>query len=209
LGYKLDRVFRDAESAMGEDSIRKRAGAVAAMRLSLDRGWPILVAGYDRFSRNTRTINDYVVQGRLKLISCLDGENAPYASILSRAEMEESLGRIISQKTKEKMQELREQGVLLGNRTNLPEAQKKGAAANKARAQARIRELAPVIQELRDAGHITARAIAEGLNMRGWPTPQGKDWTQGNVRNLLKQVAAFDEAQEREECLEDDSWGTW
>lgn len=77
------------------------------------------------------------------------------------------------------------------------------------RTQARIRKLPPVIQELRDAGHITAGAIAEDLNMRGWPTPQGKDWTRGNVRNLLKQVAAFDEAQERVESLENDCWGTW
>lgn len=209
LGYKLDRVFRDAESAAGENSIRKRIGAVAAMKLSLETDWPIIVAGYDRFSRNTRTIDNLVVQGRLNLISCLDGENAPFASILARSEIEEELRETISRKTKEKMEELKDQGVPLGNRTNLGKAQKLGAAANKALAQARICELAPVIKELRDAGHTTARAIADGLNTRGWPTPQGKDWTRGNMRNLLKQVAAFEVTKEWTESLENENWGTW
>lgn len=209
VGFTLDRIFRDAESAAGEDSLRKRVGAVAAMRLALETDWPIIVAGYDRFSRNTLTIDNLVLRGRPKLISCSDGENAPYASILARAEISEELSETISRTTREGVRVSKERGVLFGNRTNLPEAQKKGAAANKANAQARVRELAPVIQALRDAGHVTAWAIADGLNTKGWPTPHGKDWTRGNVRNLLKQVAALDEAQEWAESLEDDSWGTW
>ena len=194
---------------MGKASISDRKGVIEAMQLSREKDWPILVDEFSRFSRNTRTFETLVVRQRLKLVSCRLGLNASYAVILSIAARVEREGELISQNTKRALQKLKEQGVLLGNRTNLDEAQRKGTATTKARALQRTRAMDPVVQGLRREGRTTARAIAEGLNMKGLRTPLGKAWTAGNVRHLLKQLATLRMSHEKPRNLEDPDWGTW
>jgi len=77
------------------------------------------------------------------------------------------------------------QGAVLGNRTNLAEAQAKGAAATQERAAAFARNVLPVIREIQQAGTRDLRGIAAALNARGVRTARGGSWHQSNVRNLL------------------------
>ena len=77
------------------------------------------------------------------------------------------------------------QGAELGNRTNLPEAQAMGAAANREAAHAFAANVLPVVRELQAAGVTTVRAIAEALNARGIRTARGGEWHHSTVRNLL------------------------
>ena len=74
---------------------------------------------------------------------------------------------------------------MLGNRTNLAEAQAKGADANREAADAFAGNVLPVVREPRAAGVTTARAIAEALNARGIRTARGGEWHYSTVRNLL------------------------
>lgn len=187
-GFTITRTFRDAQSGMGEDSLINRPGAVEAYQLSRLKGWPIIVDGLDRFSRNTATIEKLNDDRRLKIISCRRGEGGSHATIMAAAARAEGEGKRISETTKSALKKLKEQGVRLGNPKNLEEAQAKGVATNKARADTLTRELAPVIQELRQDGKTTAQAIAEGLNQRGYHTPRGERWKDTNVRRLIKQV---------------------
>lgn len=207
--YKILAAFSDDETGMGETSIADRKGVADAMQLSREKDWPILVDEFSRFSRNTRTFENLVVRRHLKLVSCRLGVNASYAVIMSIAARVEREGELISQNTKRALQKLKEQGVLLGNRTNLDEAQRKGAASTKARALQRTRALDPVVRGLRREGRTTARAIAEGLNMKGLRTPLDKAWTVSNVRHLLKQLATLHVSQEQPRSFEDPDWGTW
>lgn len=207
-GYQIVDSFTDTDTGMGEDSIRERPGVNAAINLSRQKGCPILVSRLDRFSRDTATVEDYVFKQGVKLIGCQE-EGASHAVIVSIAARAQCEGELISRNTKRALQELKSRGVLLGNRKNLDKAQKKGAATNKALAEQRTQEMLPVIQELREAGRMSARAIAEGLNLKGLRTPQGREWTAINVRFLLNKVVALLNAQEHAKNLENDDWGRW
>ena len=74
MGYKLVKTFSDAETGIGEESLRERKGVMEAISFSKERHAPILVDGLDRFSRNVRTLKKVVVDERLEVIDCELGE---------------------------------------------------------------------------------------------------------------------------------------
>jgi hypothetical protein len=74
---------------------------------------------------------------------------------------------------------------VLGNWTNLPEAQAKGAAANRKTADAFAANVLPIVRQIQAAGATTFRAIAAALNDRGVRTARGGAWHDSTVRNLL------------------------
>lgn len=75
-------------------------------------------------------------------------------------------------------------GVVLGNRTNLREAQAKGAAAVKAKADIFAKRLRPIIEHLRQTG-MSIRAIAEQFNVMSVPTASNGIWHSKTVSNIL------------------------
>jgi Recombinase len=74
---------------------------------------------------------------------------------------------------------------VLGNRTNLPEAQARGVAANREAADAFAANVLPIVREIQATGATTFRAIASALNDRGVRTARGGAWHDSTVRNLL------------------------
>jgi DNA invertase Pin-like site-specific DNA recombinase len=92
----------------------------------------------------------------------------PYAAL---AEKERAL---IADRTRAAVAPKKAQGARLGNRTNLPDAQAKGVAANREAADAFAANVLP-----------TFRAIATMLNDRGVRTARGGAWHDSTVRNLL------------------------
>jgi DNA invertase Pin-like site-specific DNA recombinase len=92
---------------------------------------------------------------------------------------------VIADRTQAALLAKKAQGVRLGNRTNLADAQGNGAAAGKAAADAFARNVLPVVRELQAAGVKTSRAIADALNARGIPTARGGEWHGSTVQNLL------------------------
>jgi DNA invertase Pin-like site-specific DNA recombinase len=76
-------------------------------------------------------------------------------------------------------------GVLLGNRTNLPDTQAKGIAANRQAADAFAANVLPIVHQIQASGATTFRAIAAALNNRGIRTARGGAWHDSTVRNLL------------------------
>ena len=80
------------------------------------------------------------------------------------------------------------EGATLGNRTNLPDAQAKGAAANREADDAFAANVLPVVRQFQAAEITTARAIAEALNARGVRTARGGEWHNSTMRNLLARV---------------------
>lgn len=89
-----------------------------------------------------------------------------------------------SELTKAGMAEAKKRGVVFGNRTNLKEAQAKGAVAVKAKADAFAKRLRPIIERLRQTG-MTIRAIAEQFNVMNVPTASNGIWYGTTVSNIL------------------------
>ena len=73
----------------------------------------------------------------------------------------------------------------LGNPVNLAEAGAKGAASQRAEADAFAANVLPIVRQIQADGATTNRAIAEALNARGVRTARGGDWSGSTVRNLL------------------------
>jgi hypothetical protein len=92
---------------------------------------------------------------------------------------------MIGQRTRVALTTKRAHGAVLGNRTNLAEAQTMGAAANRQAADAFAANVLPVVRELQASGTTATRAIAEALNARGIRTARGGEWHHSTVRNLL------------------------
>ena len=77
------------------------------------------------------------------------------------------------------------QGALLGNRTNLADAQAKGVTVNRAAADAFAANVLPIVRQIQASGAATRRAVAATLNARGIRTARGGTWHDSTVRNLL------------------------
>lgn len=206
-GFEIVHVSKDAHTGMGNDSIRGRPGVLEAIKLSQHEGWPILVDGLDRFARNVQTVEKIVADGKLKVISCRSGVGVSRGVAVGEAARAQREGELISQRTKQRLQELKNEGVQLGNRTNLADARSKAVAVNKGRAQERVRELSPIIRELRAQGRETAKQIAEGLNLMNERTRRGGEWTADNIRRLLEQVADVHREENQAVDLENENWG--
>jgi DNA invertase Pin-like site-specific DNA recombinase len=92
---------------------------------------------------------------------------------------------LIAERTKAALAQRKAQGAVLGNRTNLPDAQAKGVAANREAADAFAANVLPIVRQIQATGATTLRAIAAALNDRGVRTARGGAWHDSTVRNLL------------------------
>jgi DNA invertase Pin-like site-specific DNA recombinase len=96
---------------------------------------------------------------------------------------------LIADRTRAALAAKKAQGAALGNRTNLGEAQAKGATANRTAADAFAANVLPVVRQLQASGIVSTRAIAEALNARGIRTARGGQWYGATVQNLLARAA--------------------
>jgi hypothetical protein len=71
--------------------------------------------------------------------------------------------------------------VRLGNRTNLPDAQKLGAAANQLRAKDKVAEIVDAIHR-NSWDHLSIPALVEALNGIGLHSSRKKPWTAAALR---------------------------
>jgi hypothetical protein len=90
-----------------------------------------------------------------------------------------------AERTRLALAQKKAQGAILGNWTNLPEAQAKGAATNREGADAFAANVLPIVRQLQAAGVTGFRGIAEALNHRRVRTARGGEWHGTTVRNLL------------------------
>jgi len=192
-GFELVDTFRDVHTGAGKESADKREGARAAVILSQKTGWPIIVDGLSRFSRHTKTLESWILEKGLKVISAQTGENPNYAVIMGEAARAQEEVERIRRTTKEGLRRARERGVTLGNTKNLDVAQQNGAASNKAKADRQARELAPMVNEIRTSGLKTKEAIADELNRRGYRTARNERWNKDNLRRVLDRIAEIEE----------------
>lgn len=164
-------------------------GKRPALRSALDHarrlGAPLIVDGLSRLSRDTSTMEEMVREFGVPIVSARDGavDEAIALGQVARAQKEREL---IGERTRNKLQQLKSQGVVLGNQTNLPEAQKRGAESNVIAKRLKALEILQVLEDAGLGDTATAREVADALNQRGVVTRTGLSWNKTNVRGALK-----------------------
>ena len=176
--------FAEVETGKGCDALDRRPKLREALTLARKSKAAVVVAKLDRLSRDVSFIAGLMAQ-RVPFIVAELGADADPFMLHIYAALAQKERAMIADRTRVALAAKKAQGATLGNRTNLPEAQAKSVAANKAGADAFAANVLPVVRQLQAAGVVTTRAIAEALNARSIRTARGGEWHRSTVANLL------------------------
>ena len=184
-GVEIIEWFQDVASGRGEKNLMLREGLNKALEFAKKNNVDLLVDGLDRLSRHTKTVEHIMEDRKVAVVSVSDERTRDPMVLASRAARAELEGDRISQRTKQALDEKKASGALLGNRTNLPEAQKLGADANKRRAEEKANEIAGAIR--RNGWHdLSVPALVGALNRIGVKTSRGEPWSAAALRKPHK-----------------------
>ena len=180
--------FTEVESGRNPD--RPELGK--ALQLARLTGATLVIARLDRLSRNAAfllTLRDSGV--RFLAVDIPEANDLTVGIMALVAEAERDA---ISRRTKDALAAARARGVKLGNPNGAVALRRAGHGGAPLRvavarnAEAFARDLAPVIEDIREQGHTTLRAMAAELNRRGIRTRRGKMWHVSNVKGLVARV---------------------
>ncbi|WP_245429407.1 recombinase family protein [Mesorhizobium sp. WSM3860] len=181
--------FEDVATGRGDRSLSARPGLLLALKAAEETGRPIIVSDLDRLSRHSGTINAIVKKHRITIISAGDGEIRNAVLLETKAARAEREGDLIAERTRHALAMKKAEGVLLGNRVNLPQAQRLGAQRKREIADEKVRQIASVLKTL--SGEKTARELVNMLNELGIRTSQNRLWTVPALRRPLKGARAL------------------
>lgn len=184
-GFEVVELF--SEVASGAQGIDERTGLKAALAKAKKLRCPVVVAKLDRLSRDVAFMSGLMARGVPFIVAELGSDVDPFVLHLFAA-LGEKERRMIGARTKAALAAKKAQGVVLGNRTNLAEAQAKGQATNAMKVAAFQAKVLPTIKQLKEQG-MTLDQIAVELTSRGISTFAGGSWHKSTVSRLLKAVA--------------------
>jgi DNA invertase Pin-like site-specific DNA recombinase len=184
--WELVDEFTEIESGKRDDNRPKLATAFDRCRRT---GARLVIAKLDRLSRDAHFLLGLQKAG-VDFV-CADMPEANKLTIGLLAVVAQHEREQISARTKAALAAAKARGVQLGGpRSNFIPDQAAARGVQIARADARARELAPVVAELRAAGHISLRQLANALNTRHERGPRAA-WSDVAVFRLLRRIAAL------------------
>lgn len=183
-GFTVTEVI--TEVASGKLGLEDRGGLREALAKAKKLKCPVIVAKLDRLSRDVSFISGLMAKGIPFVVAELGVDTDPFILHLFAA-LSEKERKLIGARTKAALAALKARGILLGNRTNLRDAQALGQKTNASKAAAFIAKMLPAIRLLQ-AQQMTMSQIAAELNDRGTKTANGGTWRQSTVSRLLSAV---------------------
>lgn len=180
--------FVEVETGKGTDAMDRRPQLAAALVHARKLGCPVLVAKLDRLSRDVHFISGLMAH-RVPFIVGELGADADAFMLHLYAALAEKERALIAERTRVALAAAKERGTVLGNRTNLGEAQAKGRKVQADAADQHAANISAVIEQVRRAGAANLRQIAEALNARGIKTARGGDWHPQTVKRILDRAA--------------------
>jgi DNA invertase Pin-like site-specific DNA recombinase len=183
-GREVLAEFLEVETGKGSDALDRRPRLAEALAKAKRAKAPVVVAKLCRLSRDVAFISGLMAQ-RVPFIVAELGADADPFMLHIYAALAEKERALIADRTRAALAQKKAHGAVLGNRTNLPEAQAKGVASNRKTADAFALNVLPIVRQIQATGATTFRAIAAALNDRGVRTARGGAWHDSTVRNLL------------------------
>jgi DNA invertase Pin-like site-specific DNA recombinase len=186
-GLEIAEAYTEVETGKGADALDRRPQLAAALAAARRLRGPVLVAKLDRLSRDVHFIAGLMVQRVPFLVAELGPDVDPFMLHIYAA-LAEKERRMISERTRAALAMRKRQGATLGNRTNLAEAQRLGAARTAEEARRFAENVLPIIQQVQASGVSSLRGIAAVLNARGVRTARGGRWAATQVNAVLGRV---------------------
>ena len=163
-----------------------------ALHLAKVTGATLVIAKLDRLSRNAAFL--LALRDSSVRFVAVDMPEANDLTVGIMALVAQAEREAISRRTKEALAVAKTRGVKLGNPNGAAALKRAGEggvalrAAVSTNSKAFAADLAPVLQDIRAAGHSSLRAIAAQLTARGIRTRRGGNWAVGNVKVLLRMI---------------------
>lgn len=179
-GFEAVAGFEDVGS--GKLRLDARPGLAAALAKAARLKCPVIVSKLDRLSRDVAFISGLMARGVPFIVAELGADVDPFVLHLFAA-LGQKERQLISSRTRDALAPMVGTGKL-GNKTNLAEAQAKGAAGNLAASAAFAARVLPLIGRLKEGG-LSLNAIAAQLNASSMPTMRGGRWTAKAVSRVV------------------------
>lgn len=186
-GMEIVGSFTEIETGKGSDALDRRPQLAAALAAARRLKCHVLVAKLDRLSRDVHFIAGLMVQRVPFLVAELGTDVDPFMLHIYAA-LAEKERRMISERTRAALQARKNQGALLGNRTNLAAAQAKGSAKVADDALSFAENVMPMIERIRAGGITSLRGIADVLDARGVRTARGGKWKATQVGAVIRRA---------------------
>jgi DNA invertase Pin-like site-specific DNA recombinase len=181
------REYVEIESGKRSD----RPELAKALAQSTATGATLVIAKLDRLSRNVAFISNLMESGVEFVAADMPMANRLTVHVL--AAVAEHEREMISRRTTAALAAAKVRGVKLGNPNGAPALRGLGNShaivGVKAKADAHMARVAPVIETIRGKGATSLRGIAEELNRQGILTARGRRWYATTVKNLLDRAA--------------------
>jgi DNA invertase Pin-like site-specific DNA recombinase len=176
--------FVEVETGKGNDALSRRPKLAEALAKARKAKAPVAVAKLCRLSRDVAFISGLMAHKVPFIVAELGADADPFMLHIYAA-LAEKERALIADRTRAALAQKKAHGTVLGNRTNLRDAQAKGVATNQKAADAFAANVLPIVRQIQASGATTHRAIAQALNDRGVRTARGGSWHDSTVRNLL------------------------
>ena len=183
-GLEVVAEYVEVETGKGSDALERRPQLAAALAAARKLKSHVVVAKLDRLSRDVAFISGLMAHKVGFIVAELGADCDPFMLHIYAA-LAEKERHLISARTTAALAAKKAQGAVLGNRTNLAEAQALGVARVRAAADGFAANVLPIVRQMQSSGVRTPKAIAEALNARGVRTARGGQWHPTTVRNLL------------------------
>ena len=182
-GYAIISEFSEAETGKGADAMDRRPELKAALTTARKVGASVCVAKLCRLSRDVHFISGLMAHRVPFIVAELGADVDPFMLHIHAAVAEKERA-LISKRTRDALAAKKARGEPMGS-ANIEQVAVAGRATVMANAEARAKNLLPIVEAIRVGGITTLAGIAEVLNTRGIGTPRGGQWHPSSVRNLL------------------------
>lgn len=183
-----DEIVREFVEKETGTNKKIRPELMEALELCRNNGYMLLIAKLDRLSRNVNFITK-LMDSEIKF-KALDLPEANDLTITIFAALAQHEAKLISERTKAALAELKAKGVKLGGTYQLTDADRtKSAMAikEKARLNPNTRTAKAFAILLKEKGYNYSQ-IAEELNIHGYKTPRGKEFWPKQAQRLFNEI---------------------
>jgi len=174
--WELSGEFVEVESGRKKN----RPQLLAALKQAKAEKATLVIAKLDRLARNVHFISGLIESG-VDFVA-VDNPHANKMLVQMMAVFAEFEADAISKRTKEALAAAKARGVELGKHGKVL------AAQNKVEAQGFAESIRSEVENARDAGFTSIRALASELNRRKVSTARGGEWHTTSVARLLKRL---------------------